>query len=84
MSSRVGHVTTETVFGQTLALWLGNRDEHRALESDTTGLNVKWNLYLYLSLGQTILTRKTGIHTRQGLLSSCSQAFFSLCLLLLM
>ena len=36
----------ETVFGQTLALWLGNGDEHRTLESDTTGLNVKGNLYL--------------------------------------
>ena len=29
----------ETVFGQTLALQLGNGDEHRALESDTPGLN---------------------------------------------
>ena len=48
MSSHAGHVTTETVFGQTLALWLGNRDEHHALESDTTGLIVKGNLYLYL------------------------------------
>ena len=48
MSSRTGHVTTETVYGQTLDLWLGNGDEHRPLESDTTGLNVKENLYLYL------------------------------------
>ena len=39
----------ETVFGQTLALWLGNGDEHRVLESDMTGLNVKGNLYLYLT-----------------------------------
>ena len=46
MSSRAGHMTTETVFGQMLALWLGNGDEHRALESNTTGLNVKGNLYL--------------------------------------
>ena len=46
MSSCAGHVTTETVFGQTLPLWLGNGDEHRTLESDTTGLNVKGNLYL--------------------------------------
>ena len=38
----------ESVFGQTLALRLGDRDEHRALESDTIGLNVKGNLYLYL------------------------------------
>ena len=38
----------ETVFGQTLALWLGDGDEHHSLESDTTGLNVKGNLYLYL------------------------------------
>ena len=46
MSSRAGHVITETVFGQTLTLRLGNWDEHHALESDTTGLNVKENLYL--------------------------------------
>ena len=41
MSSRADHVTTETVYGQTLALWLRDGDEHRALELDTTGLNVK-------------------------------------------
>ena len=41
----------ETVYGQTLLLWLGNGDEHRALESDMTGINVKGNLELYLSLG---------------------------------
>ena len=46
MSSRAGHVTTETVYGQTLALQLGDGDEHRTLESDMTGLNVKGNLYL--------------------------------------
>ena len=33
-----------------MALQLGNGDEHHATESDTTGLNVKGNLYLYLSL----------------------------------
>ena len=49
MSSHTGHVTTETVFGQTLVLRLGNGDEHHALGSDTTGLNVKGNLYLYLT-----------------------------------
>ena len=38
----------ETVYGQMMALRLGNGDEHRPLESDTTGLNVKGNLYLYL------------------------------------
>ena len=43
-------MTTETVYGQTLALQLGDRDEHHALESDTTGLNVKGNLYLNLFL----------------------------------
>ena len=32
-----------------LALRLGDGDEHRALESDTTGLNVKGKLYLYLT-----------------------------------
>ena len=48
MSSHTDHVTTETVFGVMLALWLGNGDKHRALESDMTGLNVKGNLYLYV------------------------------------
>ena len=48
-SSRAGHMTMETVFGQTLALRLRNGDEHHALESDTSGLNVTGNLYLYLS-----------------------------------
>ena len=40
-------MTTETVYGQTLTLQLEDGDEHRALRSDTTGLNVKGNLYLY-------------------------------------
>ena len=48
MSSRTGHMTTETVYGQTLALQLGDGDEHLPLELDMTGLNVKGNLYLYL------------------------------------
>ena len=48
MSGRAGHVTTETVYGQTLVLPLGNRDEHHALESGTTGLNVEGNLDLGL------------------------------------
>ena len=39
-------MTTETVYGQILA---GDGDEHHTLESDTTGLNVKGNLYLYLT-----------------------------------
>ena len=51
MSSRAGHVTMETVFGQTLALWLGSGDEHHPPESGATGLNVKRNLYLYLTWG---------------------------------
>ena len=38
----------EAIYGQTLALRLGNRDEHCTLESDMTGLNVKGNLYIYL------------------------------------
>ena len=38
----------ETVYGQMLALRLGNGDEYRPLELDMTGLNVKGNLYLYL------------------------------------
>ena len=50
MSSHAGHVTTETAYGQMLALWLGNADAHRPLESDTTGQIVKGNLYLYLSI----------------------------------
>ena len=36
----------ETVYRQTLVLWFGDGDEHRALESDTTGQIVKGNLYL--------------------------------------
>ena len=36
----------ENVFGLMLALQLGNGDGHRALELDTTGLNVTGNLYL--------------------------------------
>ena len=40
----------EVVYGQMLALWLGDGNEHRALESDTTGLNVKGNLNLYLTV----------------------------------
>ena len=43
-------MTTETVFGQMLALRLGNGDQHCPLESDTTGLNVKGKLYLFLFL----------------------------------
>ena len=46
MSSCAGHVTRETIYGQMLALQLGNEDEHHALESDMTGLNVERNLYL--------------------------------------
>ena len=48
MSSRAGHMIMETVFRQTVALRLGDGDKLCALESDTTGLNVKGNLYLYL------------------------------------
>ena len=54
MSSSAGNVTTETFYGQMLALRLGNRDEHCALELDMTGLNVKGNLYLYLMKKQTL------------------------------
>ena len=43
VSSHVGHVTTETVFGQTLAVRLGDEDERRPLELHMTGLNVKGN-----------------------------------------
>ena len=46
MYSRTGHMTMETVYGQTLALRLGNGDEYCPLELDITGLNVKGNLYL--------------------------------------
>ena len=48
MSSRAGHVTTETVYGQALGLQLGDGDEHCTLELYTTGLNVYGNLYLCL------------------------------------
>ena len=50
--SSAGHMTTETVYAQTLALWLGDGDEHHVLESDTTGLNVKGNLYLMQHQGE--------------------------------
>ena len=50
MSRHVGHVTMETVFGQMLALWLGNGNDHHALESDMTVQNVKGHLYLYFYL----------------------------------
>ena len=49
MSSCTGHVITKNIYGQTLALQLGNGDEQRPLELETTGLNVKGNLYFYLS-----------------------------------
>ena len=39
----------ENVYRQTVAPWLGDGHEHRALELDTIGLNVKGNLYLYLT-----------------------------------
>ena len=52
MSSCAGHVTTETVFRQTLALWLGNKDEHCAIELDMTGLNVKGDILAdYIKIG---------------------------------
>ena len=47
--SYAGHMTTETVFRQALALRLEKRDEHRPLELDTTGLkNVKERTLPYL------------------------------------
>ena len=47
MSSRAGYVTMENcLWTKTLALWFGNGDEHRPLESDTTEQIVKGNLYL--------------------------------------
>ena len=55
MSSHTSHMTMETVYGQMQALRLGDRDEHRALESDTTGLNVKENLYLYNAMKAELL-----------------------------
>ena len=54
MSSRAGHVTTETVFGQTLAVWLGNEGEYCTLELDTAELNVKGGFYLYLCMDTAI------------------------------
>ena len=49
----------ETVFSKMLVLWLGNRDEHCALESHTPGLNVKGNLYLYRYLKLIITNLKS-------------------------
>ena len=57
MSSHAGHVTMEIVYRQMLALWLGNGNEHHPLESDTTGLNVKGNLYLTLYGGGGLQVR---------------------------
>ena len=66
MSSHAGHVTAETVFEQMLALWFGNGDEHCALESDTTGLNVKGNLYLVSMMGSKRSLRARYMDSRQG------------------
>ena len=54
MSSCAGHVTMETIYRQTLALRLGDGDEHCTLESDMSELNVKGNLHLYLNLSQCV------------------------------
>ena len=64
-------MTTEIVYGQTLALWLGNGDEYCPLESDMAGLNVKGNLYLYLDLfifTHSLFMELTWWKTRQILL----------------
>ncbi|KAF7251678.1 putative uncharacterized transposon-derived protein F52C9.6 [Varanus komodoensis] len=42
--SHAGHMTTETVCGQTLRL--GNGDEHRPLDSGMTGLNIPLQFFL--------------------------------------
>ena len=69
MSSRTGHVTTETVYGQTLALRLGNGNEHCALESDTMGLNVKGNLYLTTHIKQTVTLPRKHFATCLGVMT---------------
>ena len=66
MYSRAGHVTTETVYGQTLALQLGDGDQHCALGSDTTRLNVKGNLSLSLWISNL-----QNVLSSTALLSSC-------------
>ena len=38
------------VFGQTLALWLGNGDEHRPLESNTTGQKLSRGTFTFTFL----------------------------------
>ena len=64
VSSCAGHMTMETVYRQTLALQHGNGDEHRPLELDTAGLNVKGNLYLYRTIEilcfNTVITYDSG------------------------
>ena len=37
-----------------MTIQLGNGDEHHTLELETTGLNVKGKLYLYVSLVQLV------------------------------
>ena len=62
-------MTMETVFRQMLALRLGDGDEHHPLESDTTGLNVKGNLYLYNTYKvthDTYIHREKSLHIHPG------------------
>ena len=70
------HVITETAFGQTLALQLGDGDEHHALESDTTGLNVKGNLFLMILLMFFKVNLILGIHKSWSLPQSASHPLF--------
>ena len=65
VSSHAGHVTTETVYGQTLALRLGNGDEHHPLELDRTGQFVKENLILYLYLVKKAIFTSFHIKTKK-------------------
>ena len=59
--SHTGHVTTETVFGQALALWLEKRDERRPLESDTTGLKMSRGTFTFNKEGTSIPNHREGL-----------------------
>ena len=50
-----------------LALQFGNGDEQRALESDTTRLNVKGNIYLYFTL-QVLIKHSIGTWMTSGII----------------
>ena len=53
--------TEDCLQTKTLALQLGNGDEHRALESDTTGLNVRFITWYDPAVGTLDGARSMGL-----------------------